>query len=124
MYEGNFCARQMIPGAAAGNCPLKHEIHVLGESGHLGREGEKDLLTGEAFALVVALRKGLLPMTKIPRQRILSRVICTFHYPALPILILIFMAPSEGCPAGNLRNARGNAEFRRKSWFWCCHRHL
>lgn len=26
---------------AAGNCPWKHELHVLGESGHVGREGQR-----------------------------------------------------------------------------------
>lgn len=68
----------MIPGAAGGNCPLKQEIHVLGESVQLGMEGEKDLLTGEGFALVVTLRKGNPGGTRvcmeIPRQRIFFQV--------------------------------------------------
>lgn len=40
MCEGNFYARQMMHGAAE-NCPWKHELHVLGESGHVGREGQR-----------------------------------------------------------------------------------
>lgn len=77
----------MIPGAAGGNCPLKQEIHVLGESVQLGMEGEKDLLTGEGFALVVTLRKGNPGGTRvcmeIPRQRNFSRLVCTCPSPCL-----------------------------------------
>lgn len=68
---------------------------------------------------MVTLREGLFPRVYgNPMAEDFIRVSFTFHYPALHILILIFilMAPSRRCPAWNVR---WNAEFRERSLSWC-----
>lgn len=97
----------MILGAAAGDCPLKDEIHVLGQSGHLGREAEKDL-TGEGFAVAVTLRKGLFPRgtrvcMEIPEQRILSRLV-------LPSFTLPCTSSSSWPHAGGVQHGECQGE--------------